>query len=87
MDLIAILVILALPAIIIAVNPTWIMKAIYGILTFFIGLLVQIEGITYNGSAIISTGTNLSLILMVFMTLGSLVTIYSVSIKKDVSVS
>jgi hypothetical protein len=87
MEFLVILVAISLVSIIIAINPTWMMKALFGILTFFLGLLVQIEGINYGTTALIIPNTQMSFILMLFMTLGSLITIYSVSMKKDVSMS
>jgi hypothetical protein len=87
MEFLIILVAISLVAVIIAVNPTWMMKALFGILTFFIGLIVQIEGISYGSTALIVPNTQMSFMLMILMTLGSLVTIYSVTIKKDVSMS
>ena len=85
MDILVIVVVFFLSAVPVAVNPTWIMKALYCLVPFFIGLLVIIEGVTYNGSAHIAAGTNMvGITVFVMMTLGSLVTAYGTSIGKDV---
>jgi len=76
---------MAFIAVTISINPTWIMRVLFSVATFYVGLLVLTEGVTYGSSTLLATGTQLTFVVFIFMTLGSLVTAYSASLKKDVT--
>jgi len=87
MDLITIVVILFLTALPLVINDSWIMKVLLCFVPFIIGLFVLIDGVTFNSSTILESGSNVyTLTVFVFLTLGSLVSMYSASVKKDVDV-
>ena len=84
MELITMIVILFLASIPVAINPTWIMKAVLCFVPLVLGLFVMIEGVTYNNTVMIAAGSNATAILVfTIMALGSIVTMYSTSVGKD----
>ena len=83
MDILGILVLLFLVGFTVSISPTRLMKAVFCIATFYVGLMTVVEGITYNSIAIVTINTQLSFMIFVFMTLGSLVTMYGAVIGSD----
>jgi len=84
MELITMIVIMFFASLPVAINPTWIMRAILCFVPLVLGLFVMIEGVTYNTTTLITAGANPTAILVfTIMTLGSIVTMYSTSVGKD----
>ena len=83
MEILSILVMLFLVAFTVSINPTRVMRAIFCIATFYIGLITVIEGITYGATTLIAVNTPLAYMTMVFMTLGSMVTMYGAALGEN----
>lgn len=81
MEIIAILTVLFLVGFTVVISPTRILRSLFCIATFYIGLITITEGITFQGAAIIATNTQIGFVLFVFMTLGSLVSMYGAIIS------
>lgn len=83
MEVLAIITVLFLTGIVVSVQPMKITKALYCIVIFIIGILTPIEGITYGSTTLIAVNTSFSYVVLAFLTLGSLVTMYGAIIRQS----
>jgi len=90
LELIAVLGLIFLPAIIVSIEPSRLMRAILAVYIFILGLIIQINGgIVHGGIILTTTGSNLQysgtdalgLLLLIFFTLGALVVAAEAALK------
>jgi quinol-cytochrome oxidoreductase complex cytochrome b subunit len=82
MDIITIVVMLFLMAYLNAIQENRLMKAVFCIVMLYIGLMIQIAGITYGTTTIIATGSMEATAMFAVLVLGSLATAYAVAIAE-----
>jgi len=90
MEVISIIVLLGLTALPLYIGPTWLSKAIFALVLFVVGLLVQIGGITMTSFlhnttnyTLVQTGSTVSFMLLLVLTLGSILSIMTLVLQKN----
>jgi hypothetical protein len=83
MEILAIITLLFLTGVVVAVQPMKLTKSLYCIVIFIVGILTPIEGITYGSTTLIAVNTSFSYVILAFLTLGSLVTIYGTAVGQS----
>lgn len=79
MDLLVALTLIVVCYIPIAISEFKLGKAIYALVPFIIGLFVAQEGLTYGTTVISTVGTNINLVFVAFLTLGSIISIFGLT--------
>ena len=85
MDLIVALALLVLCYIPISISNARFSKGLFALVPFIIGLFVAQEGIVYGSTVISSVGTNINLVFVAFLTLGSVVSIYDLATGEKIA--
>lgn len=80
LELVPLFIMLLFSFILASINPTRIIKTVLCIEMFIIGLFIVSDGIALNGVALLVQGSQLAFITFVVLTLGSIVTIYSLQV-------
>jgi hypothetical protein len=82
MDIITIALLIVLPFIALAISSTYWSRVLFGLVVLYIGMMIQIGGITYTpfvnnatNYTIVATNTTVSFILMLLLIFGSILSI------------
>ena len=82
MEFVTMMIILFCAILPMVLKPSWWSTVLVGLLVIYLGTAIQTSGLAISGTTLLTPNTTESFIVMIFMTLGSLVSIFSALTSK-----